>query len=265
VDQAALEKFSACASYRDFLSLAVERAGGCSAFSRRAGFSSRSFLSEVIRGHRRLSHSSYEKVSKGLKLTGDLRRLFQLLVAAEEPDVVRLIDQRNLREKIEQLRKKVAAPPVKEKRNLFASEQVPVVYAALGSRARGSSLAEILSRTRLTVGEAKKALQFLQERGVVELKTGRYFAQEGDIDLFELGGERGFREAYASSSDHLKKLALTAQPSEANMFFHCAFPIPRAKIAAFKQEVRELLLAKIDQHQAEEGDSVVRLNLGYFS
>lgn len=212
-DQGLRERFARASSYREFLRIAVESAGGVAAFSRRANFSSRSFLSEVLRGNRRISHASYEKVSKSLKLPSDLKALFQSLVAVEEPDVVSLPGKRDPAARLTELREKILAPrPQTDLKNLISTPHVPVIYAALGSRNKGATIGEIIRRTRL-----------------------------GRAD------------------------ALTAEASHDHLFYYTAFPISESELPRFKREFRELLLSHIERFQADEGDRVVRLNLGYFS
>ncbi len=261
-----LRELAKAKSYRDFLNIVVEGAGGTAAFSRRAGFTSRSFLSEVLRGNRRLSHASYEKVVRAVKVPGPYKRLFKLLLAIEEPDVLSLQGTRDLNERIAELRKYLLNPAQQNDfKNVISAPNVPVVYAALGSSEKGASVQEICQRTKLGVKEIASVLEQLVKRNVITQKRDRYFTSCGDMDLEDLGGEEGFRQSYAQTADVLKNLALNAKPSNDNLFYYTAFPIDKRDLSKFKKELQEILLAHIERYQSETGDQVVRLNTGFFS
>jgi uncharacterized protein (TIGR02147 family) len=252
--------------YRSFLRCAIiENGKGCAAFSRRAGFSSRSFLSEVIRGHRRLSHASYEKVIQGLKLSGNMRRLFQLLVALEEPDVVPLRDRTDLRTKIEELRQKLRNSKMTSRKGLFLNHHVPVVYAALGSKRAGATQEDILFRTGLKSPEVTSILAFMTSNGLVYEREKRFFVTEVNLDLNELGEDKGFRQAFVDSLDILKKQAINQPQSDTSLFFYSAFSISPSQMSAFKRDLQQAVLSCMDKYQNEDAEKVCRLNLGFFS
>jgi hypothetical protein len=48
------------------------------------------------------------------------------------------------------------------------------------------------------------------------------------------------------------------------LFFHTAFMVPRDRIPILKEKIREVILDTIDQQQVDDGESVVRVTLGYY-
>ncbi len=255
------EALATAENYRDFLSLALTAYGkGHASFSRRAGLSSRSFIGEVLRGKRRLSHGSLEKVCTGLRLPPDLRRLFRLLVALEEPDLVFTDFKGDLRGMILRQREIIAHKKT-QKTNLIQSYATPIVFAALGPT--GKSLGELQSLTGLSPREITEALDVLLAHSVIELRDQVFHALQINLDFGDLKGDINFRHAFNQSLEVLKIRCLDSVPSPDQLFFYMAFSIAASQMNDFKTALQNSVLECVERFQTEDGGKVCRLSLGY--
>jgi uncharacterized protein (TIGR02147 family) len=100
--------------YREFLKDYLEktrirnRPVNLADLARKAQFSSRSFVSDVLRGKRRITPSSLPRFKQALGLTGAWAQYFELLVMLSENDCrpARQTDEKTC-EKIDAVRKKI--------------------------------------------------------------------------------------------------------------------------------------------------------------
>ena len=206
--------------YREFLRISVDflknhrRGFSYAHFAVRAGFSSRGFLVDVIKGSKRLTDRSVPKVARGLGLTGALKDYFATLVALEEPEVRGLKDKSAIEKKLQRLRQQLQekTDPNQERahklnRILYSNRELLYVFAALGTAATGASMTEILQRTGFSVVICENILSTLVSEGLIRFFNQRYFPPTDAITFRRLGENIDFKSIYLDSLKESKAKA----------------------------------------------------------
>jgi hypothetical protein len=265
-------------NYRDFLEcLIAERSGNkkpnFSEMSRRAGFSSRSFIREVLDGKKSLTLSSVAKLKKALGLTGFLAQYFELLVAFEEPAVnVSLWSDEVILEKLstlkERLHKQSRSAAVKVSSatadSLFMNRVAPEVYASLGTLENGASLAEIQSRSGLPTPTIESVLHSFLKWDVIETRGGRFYLKDPDLDIFNLGNGLNFQSTYLESITKLQRKARAGLNSQSDLFLHTAFSVSQNRAQVLKQRLRDTVIQFLNEEQCDDGEKIAKLTLGLY-
>lgn len=178
------------ADYRQFLKAYLDlHTLNYSDLGRMTGFG-RSFPSDVINGRRSLTAKSYAAFAAALKLKPIEKKLFRLLVAKEEPQVLPEYKNQSIDVLIQDLRKKATPVPrrdvVKAKNSdlevLLKNPDVLSVYAACGEPGKGASLEKIHQRTQLNSDRLSRAIKDLEKVNLVKWENGLY--EPMDLHLF---------------------------------------------------------------------------------
>lgn len=251
--------------YRNFLKIYLREKGlNISDFARATGFS-RSYPSDVLAKKRRLTSKSATKFEKALKLPSLGRKLFCLLVAAEESDVFPEIDRLKLQKNIFELRQKswmTDRHKMKESDSaaieiLLSDSRVMAIYAAAGEPEIGASLEEIQKRTRLFGQELNRNLVKLEEIGFLHFKQDRYFPK--DLHLFlETTDQSRLLKSVFQKACRMASESVQNPESKHEMFFCSSFCIQEEALPELKAALRELVLKYIDDSIRPDGDRVVR-------
>lgn len=264
--------------YRGFLANALVASSkegdkpNIAALSRKAGFSSRSFIGDVIDGRRRLSARSYPKLARALALPIRLKSYFHLLVIRDE----RELNFENLRPdqieaKILDVRAKLNSQLAKEESEreaatvLFKGRDLLDCYAALGPSGRGAAVTEVSKKTGLPADACTHALRFLVARGVVTENDGRFHATNSLFFVKDLGEDKGLKSCYLQSLDELKRKANIGFNSKDNAFFQFIYSLDRSRLPELKQRLWELLQEFVETSENSEGDGIGKLVIGLYA
>ncbi len=264
-------------SYREFLasSLNSEKKGmrplSYAELSRRAGFSSRSYPADVIKWLRRITPATLPLFVKGLKLKGQWKSFFTLLVAAEEDDVnSERMTSDQIQEKLGRLRERIQnlanKPSAATPRRFYERRGWLDVYAALGTVEKGASLQEIMARTGFTRPMCEGITEQMVESKVADfnLQSERYRPCAPHVVFDRLGGEGFFQEHYLAMLDEVQKAARGASfKSEENFFFTSVFSVQRANAPELKRRLRELMHEFADSSESAEGDAIAKLCVSF--
>lgn len=263
-------------NYRSFLEelireLSKEKTINFSALSRQAGFSSRSYIKEVIAGKKRLTLSSTAKVKQALGMNTLLGNYFEALVALEEEDVdVQQLSLDSRKVRAEKLRTKLLdrlqseALANSQGDKIFLNRYAPDVYAALGTVEAGASLEEITQRCGLSEAEVLKVLQHFLELQVVDQKRRRYFAVQCNLDIFGQGNNLNFQTVYIQGLHKLNEEARRKFENPQSLFLHSAFSISKNKLPELRERLRKVVLEVLDEQQIDSGDHVAKVTLGLY-
>lgn len=269
-----LKKLLAAADYRGFLNALIADAGkdiNFSDLSRRAGFSSRSYIKEVIAGKKRLTATSMAKFKKAFHLSGPLATYFGTLVELEEPDVnVEALPREVLLAKLEKIRLRLtrqkntghANKKTLKTDEIFKNRYVPLVFASLGSLEGGASLTEIQSRCGLNLDIINSILLHFTQQGLIESKEERYFVKDSELDLFGLGNDINFLNVYIEAISSLRQRAQKGINSKSELFMHSAFTVKAERLPEIKTKLKTILLEFLDEEQIDDGDKIAQLTLG---
>lgn len=252
--------------YRSFLKIYLSEKGlNISDFARATGFS-RSYPSDVLSKKRRLTQASQAKFEKALKLPAQGKKLFTLLVAAEEKNIFPDWDRSKLRAQIQDLQTRswvidrrrldeAAAPSVEE---LLGDSRVMSIYAAAGEPEHGASLEEIQKRTRLYGQELDRNLKKLENAGFLKQQDQRYFPK--DLHLFlQTANQSQILKTVFSKACRLASERVQNPESNHEMFFCSSFCIKEEMLPELKIALREIILKYVDDSIRADGDRVVRL------
>lgn len=281
-----IQAFEKAKTYREFLSLLLRGGfekiprGRLSEMSFRAGFSSRSFVTEVLQGKKRLTSSSLAKIASALQIKGDSRAYFEALVAAEEKCVHsdmqvrerKILSEADLNSRIEKLRIRILQKSKAGYKQFIDSDhsgvkslQIFCVYAALGDVKVGASLEEILSKTCIDPASAKQVLRILADAGFIRAEAKRFFATDRAFDFQNLGENVSFVSAFVQSAQELAKEGARLAREKESLVFLTAIPVNRFRLDEFKNKLRSTVLDVLDEFQDEEGTAVKKIVLAMHS
>lgn len=269
------EKVLHAKNYREFIKLAMagtsrSRAISFAELSRRAGFSSRSYPSDVVNGHRRITAASLPQFIQGLKLTGDFKNYFVLLVSHEEQDINPLGYSREKIEKsLLKVRERMRTGFAPEKQvassKVYGKKFTLEVYAALGTANGGASLNEIMSRTKLSKEKCATILLEMQEDGLIQYdrEANRFFAPESHRIMDKLGDDF-FRLHFLESLRYISSEATeTAFKKEDRLFLTSVFSISKSQAEKLKKELRDVIIRFADTAEDASGDSIAKVVVGF--
>lgn len=252
--------------YRAFLLEALNILGhgkgriNYAAFSRKAGFASRSFPRDVIVGKRRMTLAALPKFIRGLNLRGDLRIYFQTLVLLQETDLNQSgISKRELEGKLARIR---ASSEFKTNSNggaLFVRyRRWQEVFAALGDLQTGASLLEIEKRTCFPQSECLTLLRQMIQEGLVHYdpQNERYRALKWHFNFEGLGPDQHFKQHMKYRMSQASQALETKLSSDEYLFFNSVWSIEKRRLPEFKAELRNLLLQFVESTEKSDGDEL---------
>lgn len=264
--------------YREFLEVAIkyqfsqQGKPNLSAFSRRAGFASRSFIVELLSRKKRLTQRSLPKTIQALKLKTDLKILFESLVMLEEKDLRPAgLNDADIARKIELLRRRLLSKSNNEANinliksdELFSTRAVFPVYAALGSLNKGATLAEIYSRTGVDAMTIINMLNRMIGKGFVRKEKDRFFATDIHFCLESLCENVGFRTIYKQSLEDIAKVVDVKKNDSTYLFLHSSFSVRSENLPALKAKLQHVVQEFIAEESFDDGDCVTNLTVGFY-
>jgi uncharacterized protein (TIGR02147 family) len=237
-------------------------------FSRRAGFSSRSYILDVLEGRKPLGSAVMEKIARGLGLTSLWREYFRLLLAHSKSS-----DSETFQRNLDSIRKKLSKrsrisliPPGKNQSKFspLIRTELPRIYAACGSEIDGASLAEVLARTRGEVEITESVLQKLESLGLLEKKGDRYYPRYAHLAFERFESENFFREDYLANLEVAKKrLDSGARLRRSSLFFSSTVCVKHSRMGEFSDRLRDLLHDFVSDVEASDGDCIADIVLGF--
>lgn len=266
-----LTLLAATTDYRNFLKVYITdlektRGRGSKALlSRRVGFSSRSYLSEVLSGKKGLSRDTMRKIKSSLKLGPLIGKYFELLVFHSHPHLSPKTSIDSLQEKLILLRKEILSSSINQEVNPdFNFPELFQVYAALGTQTSGANFSEIQFRTHLPEELVKKHLGLLMDRKQVEQKGERFFATSSTVDDFS-GNDpdaiafmvKKVGLSISKNSEHLIK-------NKDNLNFYSAFSIKKKDLPQLKKDLQSAIVNILDEYQNDDGDCVEQIFVSLF-
>lgn len=231
-------------------------------FSRRAGFSSRSYLSEFLSGKKGLSLDALVKIKQGLKAPRLYSQLFELLAFQDNPSLrPRRYSVDDVRARIVEIKGRLGAdalqePAVKNVAKLVRKSFVFKIFAALGKVGVGATIAEVAARTRLPLPVIEEALRVLVGENTVQKIDDRFLPVNSTFDFLGLTEADGILELTRETSSNIHRNAKKILQEPHNLMLYTAFSIDKKNLAKFKTRLREAAYSIIDEFQKEDGDTV---------
>lgn len=173
-------------NYRSFLSLYTEylrKKGSYSTrtFAKLAGFSSHTFLGQVIRGKKNLSKASSKRVAKALGMRDAEQRYFVLLVQFNQAKD--LEEQNELYEELrDYARSALVEVHTLQKYHLYSEWYHVPILVSIGSEWKSVDPKKIASALGLRDYQVVNSLEMLVDLGLLEYKSGQYRSQDVGIE-----------------------------------------------------------------------------------
>lgn len=249
------------------LALQYHRQGkvNISDFSRRAGFTSRSYLSEYLAGKKALSRESLQKIKTALKIPKPYIKIFVLLVAQDQPG---LLPERleNIPAKMEALKKAAyqqdaALSRVTDSDKIVCKRNLFRIYAGLGGETQGASLFEIIERTGLHLSDVSEGLQLLLQENIVVSKNQRFYAISTQVDFLKIGVSQSFSLLVKGMASEIRNEAENILAQNENFLFYSAFSLQKYELPLFKEKLRDAIYGVMDQFQKDDGNHVQQVFL----
>lgn len=273
-----ISELLSASDYRTFLKLVVEKGsrkrwGSYTAFSKKSGFSSRSYVRDVVSGKRRLTPKTLGPVASTMALSSDLRTYFKLLVSLEENDIrPRELAPDQVRTKLRKLKERLLKRKAGPRRpaGMVAESFGPEIYAALGTQEGGASLDEICMRTGLAPDAAGAVLAKMCETGAVRGgqdpaagERTRYFP--GDIHVVSQAMDEIHKTYFISAAGEMIVRAKRSFDSPERLYWKSVFSMRPELAPRFKEELRELILRFVDRAEDPAGETLGHITIAFES
>ncbi len=242
-------------------------------FATRAGFSSKSFMADIIANRKRLTPSSFEKTVAGLKLSPRWEEYLKCLVAKEEMAFLtpkystdyyaRKLSELKIKIKNRSERKpQIGNSPLME---VLLQPYFPEVYAGLGTVEKGTTLRELQVRTGFNTKALEKILLDLEKVGIVKSipKTGRYLPVPSAIEAEKLNDEILFEKDFIRALQKAQGRFKSQAQSEESLFMTQTFSVKKSKLAGFRNSLAQLIIEFADDAEAAEGDAIAEICIGF--
>ena len=174
-------------SYRAFLAdyltqmRATSRVFTVRRFCQKAGISTNNYLLRILRGQRNLGPKLIDRFIKVVGLRNDEAKYFRAMVALESQ--TNFEEQANVQKQMDLIRRKLNRPPLVTDNSLLRHWYLLAIWelaSCKGFVLTPKSAVKALGH-RISVQEAKEAIEFLFDRGYVIEKDGRLIQAEKQI------------------------------------------------------------------------------------
>jgi len=219
-------------------------------FAAKAGFKSKSHGHLIISGKRTLNLKNVDQVSMGLGLTGQVAAAFKLFVAHEQNP-----EDREVLRQFELQKKKLSRRSIKPSGSLSPkSPHWPVIFAAVSDR--GSSLKEIVRKTRLPDADVVAALHEMIAVGLIRLEGSKYLAGTANVHFEAATESLVFQMFFQKVALRACTLAAANLKRDGNMFFASAVSVRKENLEKFSRDLQKLLSDYTVEIEDAEGDEI---------
>lgn len=263
-----IETLLQASTYRGFLldlyktNKALNKQFSYAYIAKRCGFSSKSFIKEVIDAKKSLSQNSCQKIIKGLRLPKLVGDYFFYLTARDE--LFTTLSKEQIHKELSRLKLKLLKKDTNSviSSDIFLTLNWPYVYAALGTLEGGASLIEIQQRLNLSEAILKETLFVLIEKGLVLQKSNRFYVKDSTLFLEEIGSSKHFKAFFLNAINLQYQKAKQSFNSEDELFFSMSFSTQSKKMKEFKKDLQNILDKYTSDIEDPNGDKVVTLTCG---
>lgn len=250
------------------------RAFSYAEFSRRAGFSSRSFPREVCLGRRSINFENVSQFIRAMGLTGEWKEFFQNLVQLSD-DRLTVAERNKIKARQFKLNAKLQKTKVRTTKKddqkfadqVFAINDLPRIFASLGKVDVGESLEEISKRTRIKSESLLQQLNLMVKLNLVTFnrKTQKYLPMSIHHAVVGAGQSHFFRHYYIKGLHDAELQARKYFASDEKLFLQASFSVrDQAHLKQLKNELREIVFKFIEDNEDSEGSLIADLNVGLF-
>ena len=261
-------------NYRNFLKFFFTRNGSWQHpkslsfrnFADRAGFSSKSFLSEIISGKKKITPGSFDKIAAGLKLNKYWRDYFFYLVAVEEPQFYnKTHGLAYFQKRLSVQRKKILGI----RQDTWSEHQSGISHRSLKENytdicvsinGSGSTFEEIKKISRIGDAQLTKELHEMVFGGDVSFnkvdKKYRYLSQVQNYGHSYSSAE--YQAYFSAAIEKAKSRMGKAKPE--GLYVTQTFRVKRKELADMRSSLAELIRDFADEADADvDGDGIAEI------
>lgn len=229
-----------------------------SEFSKSAGFSSRSFISEYLSGRKKLSRESFNKIKSALKLSKNYKQFFSALVQLDQPELFKnkdrvVLDLSSLSETL--LKQEKAILKIRKPELIINKASLFKLYASLGKEDQGTTLSEIVKKTNMSFDEVQSGLNLLIENQMAHMMNQRYYPLSSKVDFLHLK-EKELASLTQQICSEIKNEASDLVVQDQSLLFYSSFSMNSYDRVRFKERLREVIYNVMDEFQVDDGDIV---------
>jgi hypothetical protein len=234
-------------------------------FSRRAGFASRSFISEVLKGKKGLSRDALERIVHALMLPKEYSDILECFALIEYPHLEygRRV-RKNHSDHLEVLKNKLQASERSKSSgeskavspNLIQKINYYKVFASLGSIEHGATIPEIKARSGLAEQPILELLDLMMQSELIYKNSDRYFVVAINIDKFGLGLQQGLSGLVTEVCSNLRNNRRNIIESPVDNIIFTTFSSRSERLAEFRTKLKSAIFDVIDEFQDDMGDNI---------
>ncbi len=239
-------------------------------FSRRAGFSSRSYISELLAGRKGLSRDALLRIQSTLKLPKPALRLFELLAYKEDPRLsIKKLNHETLNREIQVARIRLRSWAETANRrdvspSLLGTPSLFQVYASLGTADEGATLEQIKSRSRLPIPTIEAALEIFLREKIISKKGTNFVPCAMHLDFLGLKKNQQLANLIHEVCADIQKNRQHISTDVNSLTVYSAFSIRQDRLPALKKSLQEAIFEVMDQYQDDRGDTVEQVFITLF-
>ena len=238
--------------------------------TKKIGFNSRGFLSDLVHGKKTLSERSFRLLLRRFQdLPPDCQRLFELLAFAENPGpapsakVVESVPLL-LKKTRQKLRRTAQNSPVKDSAvSLLVDPQFHLCYAALGSPTKPKSFQSVKGATNLPEQQLSELLDRMRSEGFCDVVEGSWYALDSHRIIASLGTPENLKIFLKNWFLALHKFVNSAGVTDQELYNVSTISICGKDKPEIRKRLEKLLDAIIEEFETEEGDEVASLVLSF--
>lgn len=264
LDPALIQRLVETKSYQQFLQVLLEPRGASAQLARRAGFNSRSYLSELMAGKKGLSQDSFNRIKTGMGLPRSLTQLFEALVYQSESQLrPARYSSEQIHDLISQALREIKTQPSPGNSELaracVRSPQVFQIYAALGLPSEGATLEEIMLRTSLSARQVKVHLKKLLERNIIVHQADRYYAPVSQADHLGIHETEDLSEMVKLVTQDIQKSRNEILKDANSLTVYSAFSVQKRNLPELKKKLQAAIYGVLDEYQDDRGNNVQQI------
>jgi len=235
------------------------------AIAKRAGFSSRAFVREVLIGKKTLTFNALKGLQKAMGIKGPAARYQTLLLQCDEDASGTGTKSADLKKRLATLRTRIERGSQPTDRGVYSEPDWPLVYAALGTPEHGATVGEIQLRSGLGGKRVVELLEHIRAHGLCEVHGEDRFRAKQVHVVLEKGVRtevlnEGFRRAAAAAQRRME----AGSGSGDRLFYSGVTCVRRSRLGEFQERLYELCLDFLDSAEEAEGDAVVQVLCALF-
>ncbi|NRA66903.1 MAG: hypothetical protein HRU19_20615 [Pseudobacteriovorax sp.] len=229
-----------------------------------AGFSSRNYLGDILNRNRFPSESALQKIFSVVQTDPNSKDLLILIhrFCSFKSDCP---SAKTLLKKLQVFRKSDDIVNLEGGALPFVKEYLPLVLAAIGTTSRGSSLSDIVSRSGFQRSTVQTALKELCDLNLVREDDNGFHLHQTHMIFERLGSTEGFLQYYLYGLERSHRKAKLGFTDKNMLFLQSNFTVSQRNVPKLREALKQTLLSFIDEETEDSGDTLVHLNLSFFS